>query len=427
MTIVERGRAFLRGLRDLAHRTAWEWRRCPQCGGEQTCKHGSYTRQPWFLHGRQAVRVQRHWCRPCRRTYSEHSALLVRGGWYAREVRRCAIDHWQHGGSSLRRTAEWLRSWLGRQERWRLWRPLETQSRERCYLAPSTIQWWLDGAGRAAQTTIRDQLSGTTHSGQMGTDGLWARLRGSGRAVVLLLVDHASGLLFPPVVAASEASAAAWQRLFSRASRAGLDVEALRGITSDGARGLGSYLTQTLEWVNHQRCVWHLWRTLGGEMAVHAQAATADLSGAAAQVMRQSIRRELSALIRAVLDAPSRPAARAALAILRAHAHGAQLATLLDGHLESALVHLRRYNHGLCRIGPEWCWRDFRLRLSHGRNHGSTRRLARAALLWAIYRNFTPAQERSERKRTYRRSGKSPLEMAGVPPNEVCYLDALGV
>jgi transposase-like protein len=415
MTIVERGRAFLRGLRDLANRTAWEWRRCPYCGEDQTCKHGSYTRQPWFLSGRQTVRVQRHRCLRCRRTYSEQSALLVRGGWYAREVRRCAIDQWQHGGSSLRRTAEWLRSWLGHQERWRLWRPLEVATRERCFLAASTIQWWLDGAGRAAQTTIRDQLSGATLCGQMGTDGLWARLRGSGRAVVLLLVDQASGLLFPPVVAASEASAAAWQRLFGRASRAGLDLDVLQGITSDGARGLGAYLTQALEWVNHQRCVWHLWRTLGGEIAAQAQAAAADLSGAAAQALRRRIRRELSALIRAVLDASSRPAAHDALA------------TLLDAHLESALVHLRRSNRGLCRIAPEWCWRDFRLRLSHGRNHGSGRRLARAALLWAIYRNFTPAQERSERKRTYRRSGKSPLAMAGMPPDDVCYLDALGV
>jgi transposase-like protein len=427
MNIVERGRAFLRGLRDLATRTAWEWRRCPHCGKDQTCKHGSYTRQPWFLSGRQTVRVQRHRCQPCRRTYSEQSALLVRGGWYAREVRRCAIDHWQHGGSSLRRTAEWLRSWLGRQERWQLWRPLDGTTGERCYLAPSTIQWWLDGAGRAAQTTIPDQLVGATLSGQMGTDGLWARLRGSGRAVVLLLVDQASGLLFPPVVAASEASAAVWQRLFTRASRAGLDRDVLRGITSDGARGLGAYLAQALAWVNHQRCVWHLWRSLGGEIAAQGQAAAADLSGAAAQALRRTTRRELSALIRAVLDAPTRPAAHDALATLRAHAHGATLATLLDAHLESALVHLRRYNHGLCRIAPEWCWRDFRLRLSHGRNHGSGRRLARAALLWALYRNFTPAQERSERKRIYPRSGTCALEMAGVPPNEVCYLDALGI
>ena len=124
MDIVERGRVFLQGLRALAGRPAWEWRRCPRCGETETCKWGSYRRRPWFLSGRQTVRVQRHRCRGCKRTYSEGSALLVRGGWYAREVKRSAIDHWRHLGSSIRRTAEVLRSWLGQQERWQVWRPL---------------------------------------------------------------------------------------------------------------------------------------------------------------------------------------------------------------------------------------------------------------------------------------------------------------
>ncbi len=125
MNIVERGRAFLQGLRSLAGRTGWEWRRCPHCGETLTCKWGSYERRPWFLSGRQTVRVQRHRCQGCGRTYSEGSPLLVRGGWYAREVKRSAIDHWQHLGASTRRTAEILRSWLGQQERWQVWRPLD--------------------------------------------------------------------------------------------------------------------------------------------------------------------------------------------------------------------------------------------------------------------------------------------------------------
>src|SRR5438046_3367252 len=105
MNIVERGRAFLQGLRALAGRTGGEWRRCPRCGETETCKWGSYQRRPWLLSGRQTVRVQRHWCHGCGRTYSEGSALLVRGGWDAREVKRSAIDHWQQGGMAMRRTA----------------------------------------------------------------------------------------------------------------------------------------------------------------------------------------------------------------------------------------------------------------------------------------------------------------------------------
>ena len=103
------------------------------------------------------------------------------------------------------------------------------------------------------------------------------------------------------------------------------------------------------------------------------------------------------------------------------------MAHALGEHLDAVLVHLLAYNRGLLRVGPEWLWRDFRLRLSHGRNQGSSARLERAALVWAIYRNFEPAQKRSERKRHYGRAGRSPLAMAGVPPGKVSYLDALEV
>ena len=94
----------------------------------------------------------RHMCRHCQRTYSESSALLVRGSWYAREVHRCAVDHWQHLGTSLRRTAEVLRSWMGRQERYRLWKPLcpAAAETERCSLAASTVHRWLDQAVQVA-------------------------------------------------------------------------------------------------------------------------------------------------------------------------------------------------------------------------------------------------------------------------------------
>ena len=180
MNIVERGRRFLDSLRELADRTAWEWRRCPRCGDTLTQKWGVYRRRPWFLGGRQEVVVPRHRCVSCRITYSEQSAYVVRGGWYAREIRRCAIDQWQHGGSSVRTVAEHLRSLLGHQERWLRWRPLDPgpAPAARCHLHASSVQRWLDLAGQTAQTTVVDQLVGVASSGQLATDGLWARLRG---------------------------------------------------------------------------------------------------------------------------------------------------------------------------------------------------------------------------------------------------------
>jgi len=428
MNIIEHGQHFIQSLQALANRSAWEWRRCPHCGDSLTCKWGSYTRHPWCFGGRQQVRVQRHRCERCRRTYSEQSALLVGGSWYAREVQRTAIDHWQHLGTSVRRTAEVLRSWLGRQERWLLWRPLDAMpsEEERCHLSASTVERWLDRAGSVAQQRVPDQLAGAPCSGQVGVDGLWVRLRKGAKGVVLALVDSVSGLVWPPVVAQEE-SEPSWDDLVKRAVSAGLDLDTLRGVTSDGAAGIAGYLERVLAWVNHQRCVFHLWRNLAGELARQVAGAVAGLEGAAAKTARNQVRRELVALMHRVLDARSEAAGRAALAELAAHRLGAGLAQALDQHLDAALVHLLWYNQGLLRVGPEWLWRDFRLRLGHGRNQGSTGRLERAALVWAIYRNFEPAQRRSERKRHYRWPGQSPLAVAGIPPGEVSYLDALAV
>jgi transposase-like protein len=429
MNIIDRGRAFLDGLGGLARRSGWEWRRCPHCGETETWRHGTYARHPWTLAGRQTVRVQRHWCRRCRRSYSEHSAWLVRGSWYAREVQRFGVDHWQHVGSSLRRTAELIRSLIGRQERWQRWRPLDRvpPDADQCHLSASTLQRWLDRAGRRAQASVPDQLVGIPTSGQFGTDGLWAKLRGGATRVVLLLTDSVTGVVFPPVVATGEGQAADWAPLLAQATAAGLDRDRVRGITSDGAVGFAAFLDRDWTWVNHARCHFHLWRNLSGAFAEAATTAATGLVGAAATAVRRATRRTLAGLVRAVLDARDETAALAALAILAAHPLGRALATALGGVLDAALVPTLAYHDGLVRVGPEWCWRDFRLRLSRGRNHRTDDRLARAALVWAIYRNFEPAQGRSERKRRYRRPGQSPLALAGVPPGDVSYLDALAV
>src|SRR6266508_820255 len=333
MTIIERGRAFLDHLRGLSARTAWDWRRCPHCGGTQTQRWGGYTRHPWTLAGRQAVRIQRHWCLPCQRSYSEAHPLLVRGSWYAREVHRAALDHCQHVGSSLRRTAEWLRSFMGKQERWLLFRPLDVAPADAatCHLSASTVHRWADRAGQQAQASVPGQLADVPTSGQFGADGLWARLKGGATRVVLLLTDSVSGVVFPPVVASSERQAADWAPLFDRAVAAGLEADTVRGLTSDGAVGLAAFLEQRWTWINHQRCHFHLWRNLGGDLAQAAQAAATGLTGAVATAVRRATRRTLSGLVRAVLDAADEAGAQAALAALVAHPLGTALATALGG------------------------------------------------------------------------------------------------
>lgn len=240
--------------------------------------------------------------------------------------------------------------------------------------------------------------------------------------VVLLTVDSVNGLIYPPVVAAGEESAAAWRQLFARAQTAGLNLHTLRGICSDGAQGLLSYLRADLAWVQQQRCIWHLWRNLGGQLAQAAQRAAGDLVGKAAKRVQNEVRAELCRLIRGIVDAQDGAAAEIALQQLLAHPQGAALGQYLTNVMDRLLVHRMDYCRGLQRVSPEWYWRDFRLRLGRGRNHRSEQRLERAALLWAIYHNFEPAQWRSEQHRHYRHPGKSALQVAGAAPGQVSYL-----
>ncbi len=431
MNIIERGKQFVQHLSELANRSAWDWRRCPRCGGTDTVKNGGRMVHPWTLEGRKEIRIQRHLCHSCKdkASYSEESPFLVRGSWYAREVHRFAVDHWQHVGSSLRRTAVIVRSLLGKQERWQIWRIFseEPKDKEKCRLSHSTLHRWLDKAGIEARRTVPGQLEGVATSGQVATDGLWARLLNGQKKVVLALVDTVTGLIWPPVVVSREDSELSWGRVFRRAKLSGLDLDRIRGVASDGASGLIGYLGRVLSWVNHQRCHFHIWRKLSGELAARVNEAATGLAGAAAKAVKKKVRAELIALVRGVLDAGSYAEAEAALAKLKAHQLGGKLAALLEEHLDAAMVYLLDFNRGLARVSPEWYWRDFRLRLSHGRNHRSDERLERAALVWAIYRNFEPAQRRSERKRHYRHPGMSPLAVAGAPPGEISYLDALAV
>lgn len=429
MNIVERGQQFLQSLQELANRRLWDWRKCPQCGGLDTNRWGTYTRNPWFLDGRREVKVQRHYCKPCKATYSETTPLLKRGSHYAREVHRYSIDLWQHGGTSLRRATEFTRSVIGKQERYLFWNPLAAEpcDEAQCHLSASTLHRWLDAAGIKAQASVAGQLEGIVATTSAGVDGLWAKLKDGSKRVVLMLTDSVTGIVFPPVIAKGEESARSFRRLFTRSEQAGLNLEHLRAITSDGAKGLFSHLKRRLYWVYHQRCVWHVWRNLRKPLAAAAREGSEGLTGEAAKQKRQAVRKELGKLIHNVIDATSFDQAEQALAALNQHPHGAAIASQLNLLFDALLLHLHDYYQGLIRVTPEWRWRDFRLRLSHGRNHGSEQRLERAMLLWAVYRNFAPAQVRHERKRHYRHPGLSPLAVAGFPHPHISYLDALEV
>lgn len=418
--MIERGRRFVESLLRLAQRGERDWRVCPHCD-TYAIKNGTWTRRPWTLAGRKEIKVQRYLCQECGKSYSERDPRLVARSWYSRGVHRFGVDLWMYIGTSYRRAACLLRSLAGCQERWKLWHVIRgsDESGETCYLSPSTVQRWVRRAGKRARQGVRGQWSGIENSGQFGTDGLWARLRGLGKQVLLLLVDTATGLVWTTQAADDEANADAWEGLFQRASQAGLEWRDMDGIVSDGAQGLYSFLRAALSRVHHQRCVWHFWRNMAGDMA--------RVSTAATEGDRTRRRAQVTNALHQVIDARHYEAAEDAMRRLRDDPTTAPLAQKVFEQLDRLLYHLHPGHEGLARVSPEWLWRDFRLRLGHGRNHGSRARLAEAGALWMVYRNFTPAQWRSEKKRRYKHPGLSPLQVAGAGPGKISYLDALEV
>jgi hypothetical protein len=167
--------------------------------------------------------------------------------------------------------------------------------------------------------------------------------------------------------------------------------------------------------------VLHLWLGLSGALAaaVGMAGAVKELAEAAARRATPQARRTHIDPARGVYDATTEAEDQVARARLAAHESGPALADVVAVHLAADRYYQCGYNQELGRALPEWVWRDFRLRLSHGSNHGTELRLERAALLWTIYHNLEPTQDLSERKRTYRHPGRAPLARAGLPPGDI--------
>ena len=113
------------------------------------------------------------------------------------------------------------------------------------------------------------------------------------------------------------------------------------------------FCARRLAWVQHQRCVWHIWRNLAGRVGARGRPGRRGRrSSDVAEAVREQVRAELVALIHAVIDAKSYEQAEAALVTLRSHPQGAAIGQFLNEHLDRILVHLVAYYAGLQRVTP---------------------------------------------------------------------------
>lgn len=106
MGIIHNARAFVQGL--LSPRKPGRPGQCPHCGSTLTKKNGTYERTLRDLGGIRTIRVQRHRCCACGRTFSDDIPEIARHRWYTRRVQRKYLDLYVTIGGSLRRCADWL-------------------------------------------------------------------------------------------------------------------------------------------------------------------------------------------------------------------------------------------------------------------------------------------------------------------------------
>jgi len=422
MSLVADAQAF---INKLLHRR--NERCCARCGSTLTKRNGTRQRTLRDLGGIRSVRVQRHWCFTCKRSYSEELAEIAPHHWYTRRVQRKFLDMYTTIGGSLRRCASWITAEITSRGRTFIWDPLARLPWWGCAPEPEpeidlshTTGWrWLQASGESWRQR-KGAYSDVPQSGAVASDATYVRIRGVWTAV-LGVIDGIWRTTFGLFHLATEESDEEIERAFDRAATAGLNVEKIKVFASDGASGFREFLARCLYGVRHQRCVFHLWRNVLPIITRYAAAAGEEWADG------------LKTCIACVWNARTRAEAEVMLKLL-VGVYGAEpiaqeAVRVVQDTFEQAMTHLTA---GLAGVGRtscvcEWVWRYYKERVRQMGGFMSTDGCDHFNAIWELALNFRRYQRRKERLRHYKYPGLCPLEVAGVVVQDVTWLDALAV
>lgn len=240
-----------------------------------------------------------------------------------------------------------------------------------------TTGWrWLQAAGEHWRRG-RKAYAEVPQSGVVASDATYVRIRGVWTAI-LGVVDGVHRTLFGLFPLQSEESDEEIEGAFEEAARAGLDLEALRAFLSDGAAGFREFLARCLYWVQHQRCIFHLWRNV--LPIVRRYAAVAGKEWA----------KGLKVCIAAVWNAGSRAEAEVALRLLQV-VYGAEpvaqeAVRIVQETFEQAMAHVAGGIAGLGRTINvcEWVWRYYKERVGQMGGFMSREGCANFNAVWGV-------------------------------------------
>ena len=145
------------------------------------------------------------------------------------------------GGLPLRRLRVWLRSWFG-----------ETMS-------AGALSRIVRSVWRMFEENRRKDLGGCRYAALV-LDGIWIRIRGEGKRVLLVAigVDWLGRYEVLDWSCAKQESADAWQRFLRRLWERGL--RGVEVVVSDAAKGIWVAAARVFPKARHQACLWHFSR-----------------------------------------------------------------------------------------------------------------------------------------------------------------------
>ncbi len=359
----------------------------------------------------------------CRKTWSDPIPGVAPYARYCRAIQRQCLDLYVYGNASYRKVASLVRSEVNGDERARDWDPegmhwQKVPSERQVRLSHVTAWRWLQSAGKKARA-LQGQFGEVPQSGGWATDVTGAWLKGGSEAV-LGICDAVTRVVFSirKIGAESEDEVL---RAFARLRGLGVNTKRILALVSDGAEAYRLLVEGVMKRTAHQRSVFHLWRNVLPHIKAYK-----ELNGDEAE-------KQLKDTLHAIWDANTMGEAGAALEIL-VSVYGAEpiLAPVLrvvQGTFNEAMVHLKGVVEGLPRSNNvcELLWAAYKHRLKVMGRLMSESGLDNFNAVWEMETNFRRYQNRKERRRRYRYPGKCPLEIAGLPVEGICWMDAVGI
>jgi len=294
-------------------------------------------------------------------------------------------------------------------------------------LSHTTVWRWIQREGRKVREGEKGLWGGVIgFRGVLSADSTGIKVKNWSQVVHVIVEDVSGVIMSLSRLREEEKNKRIIQEFRELFRRWGLKLKEVILLISDGEEIYRQVLNLVLCGVYQQRCLFHIWRNVGGEIKRYESEEGEEKGG--------EFRRKLKEALNAGSWRESRIKIRE---LMKEYKSRRNLHSMLR-KVERVLFEL--FGYKLCRergrppdrvrrttAMAESIFSKLKDRVKRMKCFMSERGSDNFLALWQVYYNFEPTQVRRERKRVYRGGGKSPLERGGAQVEGVSWLDAVGV